>query len=145
MLRMCSTWPEKGTNLMADCCNLDSKNPLDLTASRAAWFFWYGPVAVILAGSFWAAGRNWLWAGAFCVMGIGCLINARHCHRLHCYFTGPLFLAAAGYAIAAQFELVPLRADIFLLIVLGLSCAFQCAERPFGRYRGTSQPEGTRR
>jgi len=30
-------------------------------------------------------------------------------------------------------------------LVLGLSCAFQCAERPFGRYRGTSQPEGTRR
>ena len=127
---------------MADCCNLDSKNPLDLTASRAAWFFWYGPVAVILAGSFWTAGRNWLWAGAFCVMGIGCLINARRCHRLHCYFTGPLFLAAAGYAIAAQFQLVPLRVDIFLLIVLGPSCAFQCAERLFGRYRGRSQPEG---
>ena len=145
MLRMCSTWPEMGNNLMADCCNLDSKNPLDLTASRAAWFFWYWPVAVILAGSFWAAGRNWLWAGAFCVMGIGCLINARRCHRLHCYFTGPLFLAAAGYAIAAQFQLVPLRVDIFLLIVLGPSCAFQCAERLFGRYRGRSQPEGTRR
>ena len=60
-------------------------------------------------------------------------------------FTGPLFLAAAGYAIAAQFELVPLRADVFLLIVLGLSCVFRCAERPFGRYRGTAQPEGTRR
>ena len=97
---------------MADCCNLDSKNPLDLTASRAAWFFWYGPVAVILAGSFWPAGRNWLWASAFAVMGI---IN-RRCQRLHCYFTGPLFLAAAGYAIAAQFQLVPLRVGTFLLI-----------------------------
>ncbi len=130
---------------MADCCNLDSKNPLDLTASRAAWFFGYGPVAVILAGSFWAAGRNWVWAGAFCVMGIGCLMNARRNYRLHCYFTGPLFLAAAGYAIAAQFQLVPLGVGTFLLIVLGLSCALQCAERPFGRYRGTSQPEGARR
>src|SRR5712692_10832106 len=59
----------------------------------------------------------------------------------HC----PLFLVAAGYAIAAQFELVPLRANVFLLVVLGLSCAFQCAERPFGRYRQSSQPEGTRR
>jgi hypothetical protein len=58
---------------VADCCNLDSKNPRDLTTSRAAWFFWYGPVAVILAGSFWGAGRNWLWASAFAVMGIGCL------------------------------------------------------------------------
>src|SRR6266849_4218294 len=136
MLRMCSTWPEKGTNLMADCCNLDSKNPRDLTGSRAAWFFWYGPVAVILAGSFWAAGRNWLWAGAFAVMGIGCLVNASRCQRLHCYFTGPLFFAAAGFAIAAQFQLVYLRTGLFLLIVLALSCAFQCAEKPFGRYRG---------
>jgi hypothetical protein len=130
---------------MTECCGVDSRNARDLTASRAAWLLWYVPIAVIIAGSFWAAGRNWLWAGAFGVMGTGCVINARRCHRLHCYFTGPLFLAAAGYAIAAQFQLVPLRADLFLLIVLGLSCAFQCAERPFGRYPGTSRPEGTRR
>ncbi len=130
---------------MAEWCDFDSKNARDLTASRAAWLFWYGPIAVIFAGSFWAPGRNWLWAGAFAVMGIGCLVNASRCRRLHCYFTGPLFLAAAGYAMAAQFQLVPLRADIFLLIVLGLSCAFQCAERPFGRYRRTAQSEGSRR
>jgi hypothetical protein len=44
---------------VADCCNLDSKNPRDLTTSRAAWFFWYGPVAVILAGSqFLPAAQN---------------------------------------------------------------------------------------
>ena len=40
---------------MADCCNLDSKNPGDLTASRAGWFFlvWAGrrdPRRIILAG-----------------------------------------------------------------------------------------------
>lgn len=121
---------------MADCCDVDPKNARDLTASPAAWLFWYGPIAVIIAGSFWTAGRNWLWAGAFAVMGIGCLVNASRCQRLHCYFTGPLFLAAAGYAIAAQFRLVSLRVDLFLLIVLGLACAFQCAEKPFGRYRG---------
>ncbi len=68
-------------------------------------------------------------------MGIGCVVNASRCQRLHCYFTGPLFLAAAGYAIAAQFGLVSLRPSLFLLIVLGLACAFQCAEKPFGRYR----------
>jgi hypothetical protein len=130
---------------MAECCNVNSKSTRDLTTSGAAWLFWYGPIAVIFMGSFWLPGRNWLWAGAFAVMGIGCLVNASRCQRLHCYFTGPLFLAAAGYAIAGQFQLVPLNADVFLLVVLGLSCAFHCAERPFGRYRRTPQPEGTRR
>jgi hypothetical protein len=130
---------------MAKCCDLNSKNARDLTASRAAWLFWYGPLAVIVAASFWPLGRNGLGAGAFAVMGIGCLVNVSRCQRLHCYFTGPLFLAAAGYAIAAQFQLVPLRTGVFLLVVLGLSCAFQCAEKPFGRYRGPAQPEDSRR
>jgi hypothetical protein len=67
-------------------------------------------------------------------MGIGCVVNAGRCQRLHCYLTGPLFLAAAGYAMAAQFRLVPLHTSLFLLIVLALACAFQCAEKSFGRY-----------
>jgi hypothetical protein len=25
-------------------------------------------------------------------MGVACLINARRCGRVHCYFTGPFFL-----------------------------------------------------
>lgn len=28
-------------------------------------------------------------------MGLGCLRNALRCRRLHCYFTGPLFLLLA--------------------------------------------------
>jgi hypothetical protein len=119
---------------MAGCCDVDPKNARDLTASPTAWLLWYAPIAVIIAGSFWTGGRNWLWAGGFAVMGIGCVVNASRCQRLHCYFTGPLFLAAGGYAMAAQFRLVPLHTSLFLLIVLALACAFQCAEKSFGRY-----------
>jgi len=35
-------------------------------------------------------------------MGIGCLLNARRCHRLHCYISGPaFFLGAATLAFFA--------------------------------------------
>jgi hypothetical protein len=90
---------------MAGCCDVDTKNARDLTASPAAWLLWYAPIAVIIAGYFWTGGRNWLWASGFAVMGIGCVVNASRRQRLHCYFTGPLFLGAAGYAMAARFSL----------------------------------------
>ncbi|MGH8089890.1 MAG: hypothetical protein ACREO6_00365 [Rudaea sp.] len=32
---------------------------------------------------------------AFIWMGVGCLLNARRCHRLHCYFSGPILLLGA--------------------------------------------------
>jgi hypothetical protein len=28
-------------------------------------------------------------------MATGCLLNAMRCHRLHCYISGPVFLAGA--------------------------------------------------
>ena len=123
---------------MGGCCDVDAKNARDVTILPAAWLLWYAAIAFDHRGIFWTPGRNWLWAAAFAVMGIGCVVNASRCQRLHCYFTGPLFLAAAGYAIASQFRLIPLHASLFLLVVVGLACAFQFAERPFGRYRGSA-------
>ena len=36
-----------------------------------------------------------VWALAFAWMGMGCLLNARRCHRLHCYISGPAFFLGA--------------------------------------------------
>ena len=36
-----------------------------------------------------------VWVAAFVWMGIGCLIKARRCHRLHCYISGPVLLFGA--------------------------------------------------
>lgn len=36
-----------------------------------------------------------VWPLAFLVMGVACIANARRCGRVHCYFTGPLFLMAS--------------------------------------------------
>ncbi len=35
------------------------------------------------------------WPVAFLVMGVACVANARRCRRVHCFFTGPLFLLAS--------------------------------------------------
>jgi hypothetical protein len=32
-------------------------------------------------------------------MGVGCLANAARCRRVHCYLTGPFFLAMAAVAL----------------------------------------------
>ena len=110
-------------------------SPGDLTGQKAAWLLWYLPIALLVVGLNWNRGRVWVWIPAFVVMGVGCLINAARCGRLHCYLTGPLFLLAAVFVALSAFGVVTLRPDLFLLIVLGASCLALCAEIPLGRYK----------
>ena len=39
-----------------------------------------------------------VWAVVFAWMGAGCLLNARRCHRVHCYISGPVLLLGAAFA-----------------------------------------------
>ena len=43
-------------------------------------------------------------------MGAACLANARRCGRMHCFFTGPFFLAMAALALAVGLDIVSLGA-----------------------------------
>lgn len=47
-----------------------------------------------------------MWTPALLVAGVGCVANAARCGRLHCYFTGPLFLLAAAAALLRGVEIV---------------------------------------
>jgi hypothetical protein len=107
----------------------------DLTGFKTAWFLWYVPIAVLVIGSSWTRGRVWMWVPALLVMGVGCLVNASRCGRLHCYFTGPLYLLGALYVALSAFGMVVLRPGLFLIILLALSCLAQCAEIFLGKYR----------
>jgi len=62
------------------------------------------------------------------------MANATRCGRLHCYFTGPLYILAALYVALSRFGAVPLNPGLFLLIVAGASCMAFVLEIPFGRY-----------
>lgn len=107
----------------------------DLTGRKAAWFLWYLPILLVIVGGSWSRGRIWLWVPAFAVMGVGCLANAACCGRMHCYFTGPLFLLAAIWVALSGVAVVSLHPGLFLLIVLGACCLAGCAEIPLGKYR----------
>lgn len=71
----------------------------DWVRQPLGWCIWWGvPIAVGVAGG--SLGLTFrqaasIWAVAFAWMGIGCLWNAWRCHRLHCYFSGPVLLMAA--------------------------------------------------
>jgi hypothetical protein len=110
-------------------------SPGDLVGQKAAWFLWYLPIGLLVAGLNWDRGRVWLWIPAFVVMGVGCLLNAARCRRIHCYFTGPLYLLAAVFVALSASGVVSLHPDLFLLVVLGACCLALCAEIPLGRYR----------
>ena len=78
--------------------------------------WWCLPLAIGVAASYLASSSLTTvlaWIVSFVWMGTGCILNARRCHRLHCYISGPAFflgaaalgLFAAGIAFAGPHSL----------------------------------------
>jgi hypothetical protein len=60
--------------------------------------WWCLPLGGAVAANYFASTpRNiaLVWMASFVWMGTGCVLNARRCHRLHCYIAGPAFLLGA--------------------------------------------------
>jgi hypothetical protein len=75
---------------------MNSPPGADLTRGGRGVLIWGVPIAVLavsanLGGLYPAVA----WPLALTFMGAACLVNARHCGRRHCYFTGPYFLLLA--------------------------------------------------
>jgi hypothetical protein len=69
-----------------------------VTRPGAGFFWWCLPLGLGLAANFLAVpvrGTAMIWVILFVWMGTGCILNARRCHRLHCYISGPTFLLGA--------------------------------------------------
>ena len=94
-------------------------NENDLVTRKIALLLWYIPGALLLVGVFWSEGRVWVWTPALAVAGIACLVNAARCGRLHCYFTGPLWLLGAMATLLRGFGIVPLPWNWILYVLLG--------------------------
>lgn len=107
----------------------------DLTCSGTGILLWCLPIAALVVGGSWSSMRAWLWIPALLVMGFACLANAARCGRIHCYFTGPLFLVAALYVALHELRLAPMDPNILLAVVVCLTILAYMAERPLGRYR----------
>jgi hypothetical protein len=70
----------------------------DLARTPSILWLWGAPVAVAIAGSVLNSlhivsltGAGILWTVATAWIGVGCVINARHCGRVHCRIDGVLF------------------------------------------------------
>jgi hypothetical protein len=67
--------------------------------------WWCLPLGIGVAANYFASSPRAtaiVWMVSFAWMGTGCLLNARRCHRLHCYISGPaFFLGAAALALFA--------------------------------------------
>ena len=116
--------------ILSECC--DGK---DLARQKIGILLWCLPTIALFAGLFLATLRPWIWIPAFLIMGIGCLMNASRCSRLHCYITGPIFLLAAIYVGLSAMSIVPIRPGIFLFSVLAIAMLACLAELPLGRYK----------
>ncbi|MFQ5564378.1 MAG: hypothetical protein ACE5FO_12510 [Parvularculaceae bacterium] len=93
-------------------------------ASRPVPFFvgWGLPIVIAASTNFIAMPvpvLTLIWIGAFVWMGLGCLINARRCHRRHCYYSGPVLLLGAVAVALVGFRVVSLGPDGFMIAVWG--------------------------
>ena len=78
------------------------------TPWKAALFWGVPWMLVIVGGHTGVAVRTALWTVAFSAAGAACLANARRCGRRHCFYTGPLFLAAALASLLYGLGALPL-------------------------------------
>lgn len=114
----------------------------DVTHQALGLTLWYGlPVASLLLSPNWieaGPARGMLWAAAFGVMGLRCLLNARDCGRVHCYSTGPWFLLGSAGSLLLGFGVFHIAGDAWSLlanlICWGALILFWGSERVLGRY-----------
>lgn len=75
----------------------------------AFFLFWLPAIAIGVTGGshFHGIVRVAVWTVAL-FMGISCVVNATRCHRVHCYLTGPFFLAMAIATLLYGWGVLPL-------------------------------------
>jgi hypothetical protein len=118
------------TSKSKECCGVS-----DLLGQKTGILLWWLPTVALAVGLNWTGLRLWLWIPAFLIMGVGCLVNASRCGRLHCYICGPVFVLAAIYVALAAANVVPMHPEAFLLTLCAIAMLACLAELPFGRYR----------
>ena len=112
-------------------------------SGRAGVFLaiWGAPVVIATALSV-APVADWLsaiaWSTAFTWMGGACLLNARRCGRLHCYFSGPILLLGAALVATIGFDVINVGAvgmNAVAATTLALAGLTYLLELVWGKYR----------
>ncbi len=117
---------------------------------KASFLLWWLPALLMVATGplgFSSELHGSIWASCLSVFGFGCLANARRCGRLHCFFTGPFFLAMALVSLVHGFGVISLGsygwAWIRGITLVGSSALTFLPERIWGQYSGgDGEPDG---
>jgi asparagine N-glycosylation enzyme membrane subunit Stt3 len=131
-----------GQHLSRDATRIEARS--DWAHGLRACLIWGIPAAILLASS-WLPERALVvvWPPVLTFMGVACLLNARRCGRIHCYFTGPFFLALAALTLLYGIGIVPLGAHgwstLSLVLVIGAVTLTWVPERILGQYRPSSR------
>lgn len=98
----------------------------DWAANRRLVWLWPAAFALALAGWLIVGGTSGdvLAVVGFAAAGLLCVGNAMHCRRVHCAFTGPLYLIAAALFVARLAGLGISPALIIALALAGSVAAF---------------------
>ena len=81
------------------------------TRTLPCWALWGAPIAVMLSLNFLRLPLAWttiILTTCFAWMGVGCAINARKCHRRHCYYASPVLLLGALLTLSVGFDVIDL-------------------------------------
>ena len=119
--------------------NSCSKN--DLISRKIGIVLWGLPTLFLVIGILRVEARLWLWTPALLVMGAACVANVVRCKRLHCYFTGPLFLLGAAATMLRGLNIVALPWSWIGYTLLGGTLVAFVPEWIRGKYTGTGSKE----
>lgn len=117
----------------------------------AALIWWCVPVGLALVFSLAIHRRRVVacaWMIALAWMGIGCLLNALRCHRLHCFISAPILLLGALAVGLIGFDVVALGPHALnntISSVLLLAVFSFLPEIIRGQYRDRNHSGHTRR
>ena len=119
----------------------DGKGKSDLaTKPLPFWTLWGAPIAIMLSMNFLRPPVEWatiILSACLAWMGVGCAINARRCHRRHCYYSSPVLLVGAGLTLLVGFGLVDLGPYGLMYVTWGTFVLVMLTflpEKLFGKY-----------
>ena len=108
---------------------------------QTALAYWV-PIAAIVASGNASIGDGWrtaIWTAACLTMGGACLLNAIRCGRVHCWFTGPFFIALVAITVLFGVGALPLGPNgwniIGLTLLVGGVTLMYGPELILGKYR----------
>lgn len=113
---------------------------LDWVGNRRRSVFAWGIPTTAMIIAIWlpADAKLPIWVVSLIWMGSACLINARHCGRTHCHFTGPFFLIMSVAVLLHGLAVVPLGGDgwtwLGVTIAVGTGGLWLLTEKVWGKF-----------